>query len=466
MRGAIYGVDAAYPYRYFGVFRLMLATLVMVQHFGADLAPYELTVALAPYTVGDVAVVVFFALSGFVITEAVDAVYRVRPVPFLANRLLRIVPHFLLALVLMMLAHEFFRVSGGVRLWRSQPSFPDGAFALHNVLMNFLAIMPMAKRVMDYNFLTITWAIRVEMAFYLIMFGCIEIGRRLPSPRGFALTASLLLLLTLPVLRPIIHGEGPEMLKFVPYFAFGGALYFATTRSRVGRLIALGCVPVMLWQFIDGQARTVPLSGIPFSITGNLIILVTLLAAMIGLAFAPIRRGQAIDRWLGNLTYPLYLYHEVVLTVILTLTTDYAYSTLATGICLSFIASAILMALVDPAVTFYRDRVRGGSLRPTELRVKLGSHLDKLVPISSARGDSQGYRGRPGRVLCCRPIPPGSAILPSTTTFHQLEALPGGPGLSHRPRRSILFEPSCLAFLVKICKRATSGRRTVSFCLE
>ena len=139
MPGAIYSVDAAYPYRYFGVFRLMLATLVMMQHFGDDLAPYELTVALAPYTVGDVAVVVFFALSGFVITEAVDAVYRVRPLPFLANRLLRIVPHFLLALVLTMLAHEFFRISGGVRLWRSQPSFPDGAFAVHNVLMtNFV----------------------------------------------------------------------------------------------------------------------------------------------------------------------------------------------------------------------------------------------------------------------------------------------------------------------------------------
>ena len=94
----------------------MLAVLVMVQHFGADLAPAPLAVALAPYSVGSVAVLVFFALSGFVITEAVDTVYRTRPGPFLANRLLRILPHFLLAVILAMLAHEFFRIAGGIRL--------------------------------------------------------------------------------------------------------------------------------------------------------------------------------------------------------------------------------------------------------------------------------------------------------------------------------------------------------------
>jgi hypothetical protein len=73
---------------------------------------------------------------------------------------LRIVPHSLLAVALAMLAHEFFRIAGGVHLWRSQPSFPDNAFAPSNVLLNFLAIALMGKRFVDYDFLTITWAIR------------------------------------------------------------------------------------------------------------------------------------------------------------------------------------------------------------------------------------------------------------------------------------------------------------------
>ncbi len=44
-----------YQYRYFGGFRLLLAMLVMVQRFGADLAPAPMAKALAPYGSGSVA---------------------------------------------------------------------------------------------------------------------------------------------------------------------------------------------------------------------------------------------------------------------------------------------------------------------------------------------------------------------------------------------------------------------------
>ena len=351
--------DDVYRYRFFGGFRLLLATLVMAQHFGADLAPAPLAVAMAPFAPGSVAVLVFFALSAFVITEAVDSVYRRRPGAFLTNRLLRIVPHFILAVALAMLAHEIFRLAGGVRLWRSQPSFPDDAFAIRNVLLNFLELLPLGKRMISYDFLTITWAIRVEMAFYVAMCLCILIGRRLPWTRGFAIVGSVLALILLPSVWLAVHRQGVAMLMFTPYFAYGSALYFTTRQSRIGLISALACVPVMLWQFIEDQARIVPLQGIPLSQGGNLIILLILLTVMTVLAFAPISRGRGIDRILGNLTYPLYLYHEVVLIVILTATTGYSYGVLALGSALSFAMAALMMASVDPAVSRYRDRIRG-----------------------------------------------------------------------------------------------------------
>jgi peptidoglycan/LPS O-acetylase OafA/YrhL len=308
------------------------------------------------------------------VSSYVDSVYCNRPVPFLTNRLLRIVPHFLLAVALSMLAHEFFRLAGGVRLWRSQPRFPDDAFALSNVLLNFLSILPMGRRVLDYDFLTITWAVRVEMAFYLTMFCCILIGRRLPWPRGFAVVASGLLVLLLLLSYPIIHGKhGPEMLGSAPYFAFGGGLYFATAGSRTGLLTVLASVPVMLWQFIESQIRMAPIQGIPVSVAGNLIIFIALLSSMAALAFVSIVKGRAIDRTLGDLTYPLYLYHEDVLVVILTATMGYAYSTLAIGFLLSFATAAVLMWLVDPAVTLYRNRVRGRALREVHGKVSYSS---------------------------------------------------------------------------------------------
>jgi peptidoglycan/LPS O-acetylase OafA/YrhL len=360
--------DGIYQYRYFGTFRLLLAALVMGQHFGADLAPAALAETIAPFALGGVAVLVFFALSGFVITEAVDSVYRNRPGSFLTNRLLRIVPHFVLAVVLAMLAHEFFRLAGGVRLWRSQPSFPDDAFNLANVVMNLIGILPMGARVIQYDFLNITWAVRVEMAFYVAMAGCILIGRRLPWARGFAVTASVVSLLLLPLVWfAVIHGQG---LMYLPYFSFGGALYFATSSSRTGTLIALLSVPLMLWQFVEGQLQIVPIQAIPLSLTGNLIALLILLSMMTALAFAPISKGRNVDRALGNLTYPLYLYHEVVLIVVLTLTTGYAYTTLAITVILSLVTAAAMMALIDPAVTRYRDRVRGRALQRVSAKVQ------------------------------------------------------------------------------------------------
>jgi peptidoglycan/LPS O-acetylase OafA/YrhL len=372
--------DSVYQYRYFGGFRLLLATLVMAQHFGADLAPAALAVALAPFAIGNVAVLVFFALSGFVITEAIDSVYRQRPGAFLSNRMLRIVPHFVLAVALAMLAHELFRLAGGVRLWRSQPSFPDDAFALPNVLLNFLEIVPLGKRLLQYDFLTITWAIRVEMAFYVAMSGCIIIGRRLPWPRGFALAAGVLALLLLPAAWLAVHRSGPEMLMYTPYFVFGSGLYFATVGSRIGWITALLCVPIMLWQFVGDELRIVPIQGIPLSLTGNLITLIILLAIMTALAFVPIAGGRTTDRMLGNLTYPLYLYHEVVLIVVLTFTTGYAYSTLAIGFALSLATAALMMALVDPAVTRYRDRIRGKALHPARVSAERPDFAIPLLP--------------------------------------------------------------------------------------
>jgi peptidoglycan/LPS O-acetylase OafA/YrhL len=136
----------------------------------------------------------------------------------------------------------------------------------------------------------------------------------------------------------------------------------------------------MLWQFIEAQIRIVPIQGIPLSLTGNLVILVVLLIMMTALAFAPISKGRYVDRALGNLTYPLYLYHEVVLIVVLTLTTGYAYTTLAITVVLSLVTAAALMALVDPAVTRYRDRVRGQALERASPRMQQPIAISVLQP--------------------------------------------------------------------------------------
>lgn len=86
-----------YRYRPFGGFRLFLAFLVVLQHFVANAGPLgPLYDHVIPYELGSLAVLVFFCLSGFVITEAATQIYSSKPLAYLINRFLRIVPHYVI----------------------------------------------------------------------------------------------------------------------------------------------------------------------------------------------------------------------------------------------------------------------------------------------------------------------------------------------------------------------------------
>ncbi|MBN8925146.1 MAG: hypothetical protein BGO51_05815 [Rhodospirillales bacterium 69-11] len=348
-----------YRYRPFGAFRLLLAAMVMLQHFCADLAPEPLMRLVGPYGIGDMAVLIFFALSGFVITEAVDCAYRRRAGAFMTNRVLRIVPHFLVAVAVSILAHGLFVALDGVRLWRSQPGIPEGAFAAFNVAMNLVGIVPLVDRWIHYNFLDITWAVRVEMAFYLAVALAIATGTRLPKARGFARVGSILMILLIPLFARALEGHGPGMFAYLPYFAFGAGLYFATRGARLGWVTASVSLLGMGLQLVS---RPPGVGAVPPSLPGQLAIFAVLLAAMSVLAFMEIRRGRRIDRFLGTITYPLYLYHEAVFIVAATLTVGYSYVTFTAAIVASLAVAVVAALTLDPFVDRYRDRIRGGRL--------------------------------------------------------------------------------------------------------
>jgi peptidoglycan/LPS O-acetylase OafA/YrhL len=344
-------------YRPFGTFRLLLAMLVMCQHYFADLAPAPLAHAAAHIDLGLIAVLVFFALSGFVISEAIDCVYRGRAKAFLENRLLRIVPHFVLAVAFSMLAHAMFRAIGGDHLWRSQPDFPVDAFAPENVVLNFFGIVPFADRMISYNFLDITWAVRVEMAFYLLA----ALGIRAAGAGRYARVSGFLTIALIPLFIAALAGRGPAMFSFLPFFVYGSALYFALSGRRIGWAVSLLCVPaIFLCASMTALSR--PAGVAPRSLVGNLALLIVLLAVMMVLATATRRRRLALDRYLGDLTYPLYLYHEIIFILVMTLSPTYSYTLLfaAMGISLGF--AALMTAAVDPVVARYRNRVRGVNL--------------------------------------------------------------------------------------------------------
>jgi hypothetical protein len=103
-------------YRPLGAFRFFLALLVLFQHNMQLLAEND-RIFFRHAGLGILAVAVFFVISGFIVAEANDTFYRGRPVRFMTNRVLRIVPPYLAALFVSFLVYTYLFSSNRLFLW-------------------------------------------------------------------------------------------------------------------------------------------------------------------------------------------------------------------------------------------------------------------------------------------------------------------------------------------------------------
>ncbi len=344
-------------YRYFGIFRFVLALLVMAQHYIANFSPAYFKETLGWVPMGSVAVLVFFVMSGFIIVEAVDQIYSRRPVDFLINRLLRIVPHFVIAAILAILVHLAFLNGYGFRLWEAPLPSASEVLSFKNLAANLFLLLPGADRFSAYQFLEIVWAVRVELAFYMAVFGSIIIKKYLHSK----VPISFILLLTCVAITPLfllsLHGKVPAMLGFLPFFVFGGALFYCVEGSRRALLIlASAAFGIFLYLIQDvNYLRLIQTVGPG---RHDIYLFVVLLATFIVLCRADFSALRVFDKKTGEVTYPLYLYHEVTLMIMLMATPSNSYASLILGIGVSIAFSILMMAIVDQRVGQLRDRVR------------------------------------------------------------------------------------------------------------
>ena len=364
-------------YRLFGTYRLMLAMLVVAQHFVAGFAPADIAVVAAPYEVGTIAVLAFFTLSGFVIMEAAATIYATRPAAFLANRLLRIVPHFVLAAALSICVFAWFDHAGTLRFMRESAVLTPVDFGAENIIANLFGFLPLVDRAFNTNFLIIGWTLRVEMAFYIVVFASLMF-------RGRRLGQTILVGAMLALFAGALAGRAPLMFLFVPYFLLGAGLYFAADRRDRGAYwfcaLMLVCIAIQL----GAQPTYHQDLGYRKAFVAEAVLLTGLLALLAVLAFrggGPVNR---VDRRLGDLTYPLYLYHQVVMVAVLSLTSGYSWASLAVALVVSLALSAILEMAVAAMIDRWRDRVRGRRPRTEVLDTLHRSHAyfsDETAPI-------------------------------------------------------------------------------------
>jgi len=247
--GKVGGLETQSAYRLFGAFRFFLALAVVLGHSWGFSVAADQFFFLREIGTGNVAVVGFFVLSGYVISEAVSLFYAGRPLRFLGNRAMRLLPPYLMALAISVALHWLLQREGILPLF-DYPTPPEGMFDRANLLGNVTGIIPIFnfQRVLHYQreyyyFVRFSWAVMVESVYYISVFillvamgGVPRLLRcwenRAKSLAAIAIPSSAFaVVVAAHILNEYVHPVY-RVLGFAPYFLLGSMIYHWTTQGR------------------------------------------------------------------------------------------------------------------------------------------------------------------------------------------------------------------------------------------
>jgi peptidoglycan/LPS O-acetylase OafA/YrhL len=342
-------------YRFFGTFRFALAMCVVLQHFGAHIAPDSLREAIEPLALGNCAVLAFFVLSGFIIAEAGEVFYDGRPGAFLVNRSLRLIPPFIVAMSATIAV--YLTVNG-----LNDAAIDDSIFTCRAIIENYLSIFPGipfpgTPSGAPHAFILASWALRAESLFYLLFSICLAFWSRYGG-RGTILTAAAFFAMTLFILQRL--GIGPKMFNVAPYFVLGVALYYATTGRRSAGWIVVAALAATIVQFTDYDSGS-PVAA-SYDRPAQFAVLGGMLASLTALAFLRSERGRRIDQRLGDMSYALYLNHAAVQAAFQFTVEEPTTATFVLALVITLLYSAAMLAITEPPLRRFRDQVRGRGL--------------------------------------------------------------------------------------------------------
>lgn len=292
----------------FGLLRTTLALMVMVYHLYAWILP-----------LGIYPVFGFYIISGYLMTLVMHESYGYTALgraSFATNRFLRLFPQYWAAAALTVL---LIHVIGADAVRKFHPSMfvPTSLYGIvANVTMIFPAWYP---NEVNPRLVPPTWALTVEMFFYLLI--CLGLSKT------YARVKLWLALSVAYVLGSFAAGQ-PWEARYYPVgaaslpFSIGSAIYFAAQGDRVhsahkkstlsaSLLFVLMLVNCAVWMAVQesGIARRLHVRAImEAGFYLNLVICAFLVYALAkGERIFPL--SQKLDRSIGDLSYPTYLFH-------------------------------------------------------------------------------------------------------------------------------------------------------------
>lgn len=278
----------------FNLVRLFLAFNVVFFHLWNAAAPGA----------GPVAVLGFFFISGFLITQIVQEVYASPPRPwaFLLNRMLRIYPQYLSALGFGLIAVYFYpdvaSHINGYQRWPAGAAEWVSQFAIFGLYESDVRILPAA------------WSLGTELYFYLLI-GLVTARSRKSSLALCLVSLPVGALCALKLLPFGFYGH-PVGNGFV--FALGSVAYFYRNSVRIRTpIFVLSCAAYLAHSYAIPalEQADVDNANLAGSVLSFSLILLYLFQHEIR---QPSVAG--IANLLGKIAYPMFLLHWAVSVVI------------------------------------------------------------------------------------------------------------------------------------------------------
>ncbi|HFD2060321.1 TPA: acyltransferase family protein [Serratia marcescens] len=348
-----------------GIFRLILAIAVVIAHakrvfYNNDESVFDSLISRDSthiYILSGHAVFVFFIISGFLMSMVINEKYSSMNDgrrKFIINRGLRLYPMNIAILVMMFIFYSYTGFASYLTY-----TLPNQELLL-TIVSYFSNIFFLGAELITFNnnnwdyINPQIWSLSVELYFYIL------------AP--FIVTRSLKLIFTLAFLslslRLFLYHEGfppvPWRYFFFPsdlvFFLMGVLAHRTCTIKKfikgIDAIICLRYLSIACVTFIIFYKGFWPLTRDFDSLSSWLFF--TLVAVSIPLLFT-ITKNNSVDSFLGHLSYPVYIGHMFVITIVYHFSSEQSDRGLIT-LLITLSMSVLLYLMIDKPIDTYRKK--------------------------------------------------------------------------------------------------------------
>jgi peptidoglycan/LPS O-acetylase OafA/YrhL len=357
----------------FDLLRLLAAVAVIFAHSFDLVQSREPFTWATGYSWGDVGVMTFFAISGFLVSRSWDR--RPELLEFALRRALRLLPGLIVAVLLTALVLGPLVTSVPVGAYLRDPQTKD--YVISNAVLQTRYVLPGVFNHLPFPSAVngSLWTLPVEVKAYALvaLLGCLGVFRRarwiLPllaiavlsltargvvnsSPAAHAVAALIDIQMPKALVLSIQHGALSDVPEVFAAFLMSAALYAFRARILLRWDLAVLCLMAIgAAGFAPGQWPT----AVPALLCPYVILCLAYLT--------PSARG--LSRRIGDPSYGLYIYaFPIQQTLIEVLKTASSWLVFLTSLPLTLIAAVASWRLVEVRALALKTRVTGGEAPP------------------------------------------------------------------------------------------------------